>query len=120
MTDCTGLVVGSRVCIDNSVEGAVVKVFSKYVEVRLVAGPLCMGHTRKFYRRDGWELGSHRPIRATIIVPWDEEKHAPIVAHHELLNSRKNISDEIRRGADRLTLGQIERIREILEEGDEV
>jgi len=120
MTDCTGLVVGSRVCINNSAEGGVVRVLSKYVEVRLVVGPLYMGHTRKFYRRNGWEWGSHSSYHSAFIMPWDEEKHAPIVAHHKLLNSRKNISDEIRRGADRLTLDQINRIREILkEEGGE-
>ena len=120
MDDCTGLVAGSRVCINNSAEGAVVRVLSKYVEVRLVVSHLWMGHTRKFYRRNGWEWGSHSSYHGAFITPWDEEKHAPMVAYYKMLNSRKSISDEVRRGADRLTLGQIERIREILkEEGGE-
>lgn len=114
MSDCTGLKVGDRVCMNREAIGSVVRLLSKYVEVQPVVGLMLIGHIRKYSRRDGFEWGAGGFGPRHFIQPWDEEKHAPLVEKHELLRARRNISVDVRQRAELLTLEQIDRIKEIL------
>jgi hypothetical protein len=115
MNDCTNLAVNDRVCINNEAVGSVVRVLSKYVEVKPVVGPLRLGYTRKYFRRDGFEWGvGAGSWGINMIEPWDEEKHAPAVALHDLKLARMNIGVHVSRRANKLSLEQINEIKEIL------
>ena len=111
MTDCTNLAVDDRVCVNGEALGSVVKVLSRYVEVQQGE------YTRKYSRRDGFEWGGDTWIR-NFIEPWDEEKHAPLVAKHDLKLARFYISRHVAKSADKLSLEQINEIKEILFEAE--
>lgn len=107
MTDCTNLAVDDRVCVNRVALGSVVRVLGRYVEVRHEE---C---TRKYSRRDGFEWGGGT-WNQNIIEPWDEEKHAPLVAKHDLKLARLYISRHVAKHADKLSIEQINEIKEIL------
>jgi hypothetical protein len=114
MTDCTNLAVGDRVCINGQQLGTVVKVFARYVEAQPVVDLIFAGSKRKYSRRDGFEWGADGFGPRNFILPWDEEKHAPEVAWHELLRARRNITHDVREYAAWLSLEQINEIKAIL------
>ena len=115
--DCSALVVGSKVCVDNRHSGVVVAVFAKYVEVNSKHDFYSHDYTRRYARRDGYEWGGVRSpgfgVRSTI-EPWDEEKHAPLVARHELLTGRRMIPDIVQRAAPGMSMEQIEQIKAVI------
>ena len=116
MSDCSNLTVGDHVCMNREALGSVVRVLGKYVEVQPIVNSLLLGHIRKYSRRDGFEWGQTGFGPRHFIERWDEEKHAPLVAKHDLRRARRDISRHVAAYADTMSLEKIERIRAILSE----